>query len=238
MNDPNDLSKDLAKAAGEAVVKEVGRFLQMVIGGPLKGIGGIASDQVSYWRYKNLLKLKDKVDAIHAERALEGKTAPIPPRYAIPLIDASSTEDDETIQNMWAGLIANATDHNTRLDVKKIYIDVLQKLEPLDALVLIYLSGKGIPTLSESGPEEIDIAELEHEGVSLKDMATSFKISEEEIAGSLVNLHRLECLKVMRPNFLSDAVVSFQVGDEYNRYDLSDLGLALLKACEASEKTQ
>jgi hypothetical protein len=34
---------------------------------------------------------------------------------------------------MWAGLIANASDPNNRLNLKRVFSDVLGPLEPLDA---------------------------------------------------------------------------------------------------------
>ena len=49
------------------------------------------------------------------------------------MINEATLEDREEIQKLWAGLIANATDPNKRFNIQKIHIDILSKLEPLEA---------------------------------------------------------------------------------------------------------
>ena len=43
-------------------------------------------------------------------------------------MDAATKEENETIQDMWAGLLANATDPKIKLQIKKVIISVLSEL--------------------------------------------------------------------------------------------------------------
>jgi hypothetical protein len=79
-------------------------FLHKVIGAGAEELGGAFKDWAATFRYRNALKLADQVEKIHAERKLLGKTIPIPPRLAIPLLESATLEDDETLSEMWAGL--------------------------------------------------------------------------------------------------------------------------------------
>ncbi|MBC2734165.1 MAG: DUF4393 domain-containing protein [Desulfobacteraceae bacterium] len=227
MNDSDDIPKEVAKTLTKETVREIGRFLEMVVGEPLKGIGGIASDQVSYWRYINLLKLKDKVDAIHVERAFEGKTLPIPPRYAIPIIETASTEDNETIQDLWAGLIANAVDSSKRLSMNKRYIRILTDMEPLDAQVLELLM-QDFDLKTKSTPEEA-------QGLTVSQLSKAAGCSQDEIQMSILNLYQMQCIvdySGVTWTELNSKSIFTSTNKPDARFQLSPLGISLLEACK------
>ena len=116
---------------GFEIAEKLGSLLKTIFGEGFSHIGDSFSDWAKYFRYKNLIKLQDRIKSLHVKRGIEGKTIPIPPRYALPLLDSASLEDDENIQDKWAGLIANATDPDKRFQFQKIFIRILSNLEPL-----------------------------------------------------------------------------------------------------------
>ena len=106
-----------AKAAG---------FVGKVIGGPCEQLGGIIEDTISLYRFKNLCAIADEVQIIQHKRKIEGKTVVLPPRLAIPLLHAAALEDDETLQGVWARLIANSTDPNFKTALHPGFIEVVR----------------------------------------------------------------------------------------------------------------
>jgi len=216
--------KTTSKAV-DLLTKEVSAFLFKIIGPAAEEFGYLLKDYVMYFRYKNLLRLRDKVDAIHRERRIEGKSIPIPPRYAIPLIQHASEEDNESLQEMWAGLISNLTDPEKRFNPKKIYIQIISSLEPLDAQVLNFFSN----------PEWKRFIEPGDNGVKLNILIDQLHENEKDLQLSLQNLARLGCTIDELPETWDDLGSSsfgLRVTDPRATFRLSPLGFQLIEACQ------
>ena len=138
------------------VTREVIDFAREIIdiAKPLAPLGdeaaGIALDWLRYYRYRNALIIRDRINEIHQERGIAAKI-PIPARFGIPLLEAASMEDDPSLQEMWAGLAANATDPNRRQNMKKVFIHIISSIEPIDTIILRYLADTWDHTFSEKG---------------------------------------------------------------------------------------
>jgi len=118
-------------------IQVVTRFLEKILGGSLEELGNIGQDWIKYYRYKNLLLIQDKIEAIMKKRKGDGKVNPIPLRLAIPLLQSASIEDDDSIQELWARLIANATDPDKNIDLHPAFIEIINQLSPDEAKILI-----------------------------------------------------------------------------------------------------
>jgi hypothetical protein len=68
---------------------------------------------------------------------IEGKTIPIPLRSAIPMLEAASLEEDVTLQDIWAQLIANSMDPTLSQKVHPGYIEIVKQICPDEAVILI-----------------------------------------------------------------------------------------------------
>lgn len=229
MND--DLSNsatEIAKATGKAIdlADKVGSFLNKIVGGATREVGAALHDWAQFYRYKNLLRLQDKVEEIHAARRLQGRTIPIAPRYAIPLLRAASEEDSEALQDLWAGLIANATDPAKRLDLRKIFIEILSSLEPMDAEILKHMAGQGW----------LMFRNVPGGGINIPMLVTALRASDLDMQLSLQNLHRLGCVVdeyEAQWDQLDTTSFGQRLTDPNTTFRPSPLGLALLKACQA-----
>jgi len=221
-------AQEIAKATGKAIelAQKVGGFLNKVVGDAAAELGGAIHDWARLFRYKNLLRLQDKVEEIHAARKLQGRNIPIAPRFAIPLLQAASEEDDESLQNMWAALIANATDPETQLEPRKIFTDILSSLEPLDAEILRYLAGQGW-LMHRNVPGG---------GITVSKLSSSLNAPEKRIQISLQNLHRLGCvIDEYKATWDQIDTTSFgqRVTDPKTTFRPSPLGFELLEACDS-----
>lgn len=221
-------AQEVAKATGKGIdaSRELGGFLNTVCGEALTEFGGAFKDWAACYRFTNMLKLRDKVEAILKKRRLEGKTKPIPLPQAIPLLEVASLENNESLQDMWARLISNATDIGKRLDIKKVHIDILSKLEPLDVEILNRLEGMKISKVISSGESKINY------GILIADLCQTAIAPAEEILFSLHNLSRLGCIEPI-PDLTIDGIgtgVSFS--ELKTIFKLTVLGRSLLEACK------
>lgn len=223
MNEETSNNEVISKAIDLA--SGVGKFLKTIVGPAASEIGLMLGDSVRFYRYKNLVRIAEKVEAIEKVRQLEGKAIEIPMRYAIPIIEFASKDDDDVIQNRWALLIANAIDSNVKLDIKKAYLDVLASLEPLDVLILDFLSAKDIeekyPFIAKSYLNANLLAETLNQNV-------------EELKISLQSLYRLGCIIDAFEQTLDSmdyGYAGFRVNNPKSNFRLSHFGHALMHAC-------
>jgi len=227
MDEESKAVQELAKTTGKAIdiSEKVGRFLKDIFGNALGEIGQIGYDWARFYRYQNLLRIRDKIEAIHKQRRIEGKTLPIPPRYAVPLIQNASQEDDETLQEMWAGLIANATDPEMHLNIKKIYINILSSLEPLDVSLLRFLAAMASPIAP--GRNRINL--------NMKTLGKNLSVTQKELELSLQNLARLNCVIDEHPetyNSIGSTSSGLRIRNPKTTFRPSSLGYYLIEACK------
>ncbi len=86
------------------------------------------------WRLENrrsiYLRAKQKADAAGIDLAI---ATPVPPRVAYSYEAGLETEDDPTLQDLWANLLVNVTKPENPLEPQKIYKDLLERMAPDDA---------------------------------------------------------------------------------------------------------
>lgn len=230
---PDELEtiKEVSKAWGTTVeaLQQFGRFLSEILGPAFKELGEVATGWAHYIRLKNGIMIQDKWEAIIRRRRIEGKTVPIPSRYAIPLIQNAVEEDNETIQNMWVGLIANWTDPDKKFTPRKIFIQILSALEPLDAKILQFFPTQGWKVFKE----------IPEGGITLDKLRTALGTTEKEIQLSLENLARLGCIVDEQGPIHWGQNISSAFGKTISNpntiFKISPLGNELLNVCQAIE---
>lgn len=215
----DETTKEIAKTTNKAleVAEKVGSFLSTVLGDAFKEAGASIHDWAKFYRYKNLLKINDKVGQLHKERGMQGKSVPIQPSIGIPLIEAASLAEDENLQQKWATLIANATDPNNKDKIRKSYIDILSSLDPSDAVVLDFMSTQGWN--NELGE------------ITIKIIVENLNLSEPEAKISTSNLNRLGLIDFGVPSRFGGSI-DISASDNETRFKLNQLGWALLKLCK------
>ena len=213
---------------GFELVEKLSILLEKILGEGFTHLGGSFSDWAKYFRYKNLLKLQDKVISLHQKRGVEGKTIPVPPRYALQLLESASLEDDENLQDKWSGLIANATDPNKRFQFQKIYIQILSNLEPFDALILDFLvSQKDIIKRDDDNKPMLNAEKI----------SDILNIDREDTIISLSNLFRLGCIIDSWKSTWDSMATGFQgfrVNNPESNFRLSQLGRRLMDLCKTT----
>lgn len=154
-------------------------YLDKVVDAPFKELSGFLADKVNFWRYKNRINT-----ILKAKKFLEDKGIdPIKalPDTVIPLIEASGDTEDETLSDMFSGLLASSLTPDTYETVHPSYAKVLSQLAPLDARIL----SEWYKSITADGKVYSTVAADIHE------IARVFKISESVVLLSFQNLWRL-----------------------------------------------
>jgi hypothetical protein len=104
-------------------------LFESLVGNPCRIAGGMLSDHIYAWRLMNRIRILDRVAKRLKGRVIDPKT--MPAGFLIPLLDACGDSEDETLQELWAGLLAGAA---TNADNQSpIFIRVLRDLSADDA---------------------------------------------------------------------------------------------------------
>ena len=219
MSDESEPITAVAKAveetakAGRALVEagssDLARFLGKALDTAAEDtVGLLGGDYLHELRLRNLDKISRKTEEILRERGVED-TEPIGPKALLPALGAASEEIDETLQDMWATLLANAMDPDRDVSLQRVFIDSLKQFEPIDARILsAYLEVGGN---KEQTPHNL---------------APGIGLRVTEVIVSAERLVSLGCLNNMSRD-------SFSVGAPETPYMVGALGWELSRACSS-----
>lgn len=157
MSEELETAKEVAKAVqetGKAVqgvtdlLGRVGTWMSGVMGTiPRDFVALVAGDRLNALRMRMQLEHLDSVrrkwEEILKRRDIES-VEPIGPKLAVPAFEAIADESDETLQGLWARLLANAMDPNRDVQLQRILIDTLAQFEPIDAVIFERLNHLGV----------------------------------------------------------------------------------------------
>jgi hypothetical protein len=180
---------------------------------------GIFEDKLRYMRWERQVRLMLRAEETLRETGLSQPTKFIPMKLAVPLLQAAAMEEDDQLQDRWVNLLVNSCNASAKIDLQRAFIDVLERLTPLEAQILerIY-----------SLPYE----EARHEGIIATDLPMSARLGTDgdqtdqpppqEIQLALANLARMGCLKLG---------FSFGGGELFGRINPTLLGVSFVHAC-------
>lgn len=112
-------------------IESLTNFFKEIVGKPLvDGAGILYADAIRAKRISNSLKLEKKYNLVKSD-----DTIPTDLSFGYKLLEKASLEDNEDLLTKWANLLGNATDKNFSGSIRKIFIDTLETLEPVDVKI-------------------------------------------------------------------------------------------------------
>ena len=128
------------KALDQVIVETVrdGRvLLGKLFGEAVTEFGGMLGEQMRYWRFLNMSRILSRVEEIRKSRGHDIESlSSLGFGEAFRTIEAASFEEEEEIQELWAGLISNAAAPDSTVTIKKVYIEILRSLSPPEAALM------------------------------------------------------------------------------------------------------
>lgn len=104
-------------------------LVQRLAGPMADELGQMLGDKVRVYRVKNWINTVQKTGRLLREARLSANA--VPPRLLLPIIESSSVEDNDSLQDLWAGLLATASQETDA--VSPSFIETLKQLTPAEA---------------------------------------------------------------------------------------------------------
>lgn len=197
-------------------------FLDKLAGPATAELGLLFADRVRMYRLKNSLRMLKKAKGMLDAAGIEPTAVPL--RTLLPLLEGASLEDNESLSDKWACLLAAAADSHRSGFVLPSYPQILKCLSPLDAKVvdLIYSNEQSGGSVTGVDGQDIDRA------WTLKaEILDTLGITEDDFLLSFENLAAFGLLQVGGRKF-GNTKMEFADKSEVS---LTVLGTAFVRAC-------
>ncbi|MBT3627064.1 MAG: DUF4393 domain-containing protein [Rhodospirillaceae bacterium] len=229
MSDEAKAVQETARVAAKAIdaANDLGNFIARFIGGPLEQASGIVTEKLSYMRWERQVRLMQRAEEFLVQQGLEAPSRPVPMKFAIPLLQAASMEENDDLQDIWAKLLVNAADADSGVDVHRSFVTILEDIGHLEAQILHQIMN--LP--EEAQNKVIYTAELPQRAISHQEVEQSKSepgMPEEVVELALWNLVRLGCLSTS---------ATWGGGGTVQSVGLTLLGKALVCACTLAPKS-
>ncbi len=120
---------DVGGVIKSGTLANVTDMVKKLAGPALEELGAIFGDKVSVYRIKNFIEVTEKTKRMLENAGLEAKS--VPGRLLLPIFDACSVEENDDLQERWAGLLASASQESDSLSPS--FIETLKQLTPKEA---------------------------------------------------------------------------------------------------------
>jgi len=118
------------------ILDKTSAFMSKLLGPSINEFSELYADKVRFKRLKNQVKIFNKTRELLEENGLEPQELNL--KTLVPLLEKSSVEDTEFLQNKWANLIANiSTTPESGLEPR--LINTLSSLSSLEAKILDFI---------------------------------------------------------------------------------------------------
>lgn len=129
---------NLTSTTIEKGIDAVKGFVEKLAGSAIEEAGLILADKVKLRRLKNQIKILEKAQKIAKDANIDVKQINL--KVLVPLLENCSLEEEESLQDMWANLIANYSNPKNKYQ-STIYPFILSQLTSEEAVELKSIYG-------------------------------------------------------------------------------------------------
>jgi hypothetical protein len=122
------------------IVDGAEKFLSKLLGSAIAESGQLISDQIRFRRFKNQVTVFTKAKNLLEKNGIEPKEVNL--KILAPLVEYSSLEEDEKMQEIWANVVANISTYDTEQAFNLKCIEILKEITPNEIVLLDYLFEK------------------------------------------------------------------------------------------------
>jgi len=119
------------------IVDGAEKFLGTLLGPSIAESGQLISDKLRFRRFKNQVLIFSKAQKLLEENGINPKQVNL--KVLSPLVEYSSLEEDEKMQNTWAHVIANISSYDSEQAFNLKCIEILKEITPNEILLLDHL---------------------------------------------------------------------------------------------------
>jgi hypothetical protein len=129
-----------------------------ILGKATDEVAEMLATEIRTYRYGRSLKLLEKATRMAEEAGFTPKAVPI--KLLSPLLEGASLEEDESLHDMWAALLANAASPEPVHAVRPGFIAALKQMAPDEAALLSWIFQQRTGTTAPAFNTPIEFAEL------------------------------------------------------------------------------
>lgn len=196
---------EIEKQAGKVAGRVFGTAADGLMGVAGDIIGALVTDRIKEWRTRNLVNsLAKTAELLKAKSIPLEKTKALPMGDAYAMFEEASKQDDPTIQDMWAALLANALDPDSDVRIEPAYVSTLKVIGGAEAKILDYICNfwSERAVIVKSLPPKPRKIIRSHEDEEKDDLITrEIKRAEDEFRVKYVEIFKSVC-----PNASEDRV--------------------------------
>ena len=116
------------------VLKKSQELLKTLFGPSMGDTSGIIADQVKLRRFKNQINILEQANEFVKAKGIDPKSLNL--KVLAPMVEYSSLEENETLQEKWSKLIANALTEERHVRLEQKCVEILSKISPDEAILL------------------------------------------------------------------------------------------------------
>lgn len=178
------MNNEIAKEGVKQLAEKASHFLGKLVEQPLEELGGLLTDQVKLWRFKNQVNIILKAEKYLKDKNIEPRKIPL--KTLVPLLEQSSWEENPDMQNRWASLLASSADPNYNSHIHSSYVEILKQLSPIEAKLLDIMYSE----YKKSSEETKNALKFAKEKI-----CPILKMQSEQFDVMVANLYRLNLLQ-------------------------------------------
>lgn len=164
------------------IVEDARRFLEKIVGPPLEELGGLLADQLRLFRLKKQVQILEKAQKILLDKGINPRKVSL--KILVPILEEGSLEEDESMSDRWASLLATAADPSSAISVQPSFPEILKELSPKEALILDKIFDLVVS-------ERIPRNQWTYRGAVGESVKQVLRLSDEEFEIAIDNLYRL-----------------------------------------------
>lgn len=134
----------------KATVDGAAAFLGRICRPAAEELGLLLQDKVRAWRATNAVRVVAAAETLF-EKYSSDQDAHAHPRLVAAVIEHGSCSDDETLQQLWGGLLASSCSSDGRDDSNLIFVNLLSQLTGLQVRALAYGCEKSEKAVTTAG---------------------------------------------------------------------------------------
>jgi len=207
--------------------EEARRFLERIVGPPLDELGGLLADHVRLFRFRKQVQILEKARKILLDKGIDPKKVSL--KTLVPILEEGSLEEDESMSDRWASLLATAADPSSTISVQPSFPEILKELSPKQALILDNIFDLVVA-------EHVPRNEWAFRGANGQSVKQAFRLSDDEFEIAIDNPYRLRLCSApsMTVTGLEPAGRRLQLQMK-EVICLTDFGFAFVCACRSHQ---
>lgn len=207
----------------EATNKEIESFFKGIVPDFVQEGGGILTDTIRFWRWKNQVSIVKKAQKVIEDSGLDKQKSSL--KVLVPLLSSGSLEEDEVLQTKWANLLANAVTGN--VSVRPNYINILNELSSMEVILL--------DKIYDESNKETDYDKRRQLQYGKEQVCKAFSLTSDQFDLMVENLFRLGVCQSPGSTgiMFGSARVALRTTD---LFELTTLGSEFIKACRTPVK--